>query len=536
MSSVPYSHVQWLKYKVDGQEHVTFEKFVARFKLTDQPSATHAYQQLIAFPEIRKSRRKHLQDSFDFFRKNNEKQFWAKRAVEVSTEVVANHALVSVQEFGQVQSQIILESATRDSLAHREREADYEEETSPTSTLPAESFSSAKHGVEQSTLAGSKVAPAWRRSGSQQKRKALMFPVDLKDPSFAAPSVLQDNLVYGDFDRLRERSKASAKIGSLDFATQKAEALALNGIWFVGKAVLPSLDAKTIVQAMSHAYRFTEYKEISALTPSLSEILQTGGEYEISEAIDQLSVAEISRKARKALKVWRLLADTLPSEYRPGLQDGEHTFMNRVLSPFLSVTFSARSNKLLKGNTEHESANEYKTDHKQGVRSDFYVALPFPHLGTSCVGLIGEVKPPEKAQIEQLELQDQWKLFRMMKSEIDLQIKKGIPEPVVWGCQIFGYDLTFYVMDIRVPHIYCFIRSTNKGNESILSNLPRHKFEFLNEDEVFNGENLDLDYLDPSLLDDEQPLRRVPLKLRSRTVERTFPKEAFSSPIASPDL
>ncbi|KAG9062268.1 hypothetical protein KI688_006600 [Linnemannia hyalina] len=190
---------------------------------------------------------------------------------------------------------------------------------------------------------------------------------------------------------------------------------------------------------MSHAYRFTEYKDISALTPSLSEILQTGGEYEISEAIDQF-------------------ADTLPSEHRLGLQDGEHTFMNRVLSPFLSVTFSARSNKLLKGNTEHESANEYKTDHKQGVRSDFYVALPFPHLGTSCVGLIGEVKPPEKAQIEQLELQDQWKLFRMMKSEIDLQIKKGVPEPVVWGCQIFGYDLTFYLMDMRVPQVYCLLK------------------------------------------------------------------------------
>ena len=82
---------------------------------------------------------------------------------------------------------------------------------------------------------------------------------------------------------------------------------ALNGIWFVGKAVLPSPDSKAIVQTMSHAYRFTEYKEISALTPSLSEILQTGGEYEISEAIDQLSVSEIPRKARKALKVWRLL-------------------------------------------------------------------------------------------------------------------------------------------------------------------------------------------------------------------------------------
>lgn len=52
-----------------------------------------------------------------------------------------------------------------------------------------------------------------------------MFPVDLKDPSFAAPSVLRDNPLYGDFDRFRERCKAAANIGSLDIATQKEEAL-----------------------------------------------------------------------------------------------------------------------------------------------------------------------------------------------------------------------------------------------------------------------------------------------------------------------
>lgn len=117
MSSVPHSHLQWLKNKVDGQEHVNLENFVTQFELTDQPSATRAYQRLIALSEIRKIRRKYLQDSFDFFRRNREKQFWAKRAVAVSTEVVANHALVAVQEFGQVQSQIVLETTARDSLA-----------------------------------------------------------------------------------------------------------------------------------------------------------------------------------------------------------------------------------------------------------------------------------------------------------------------------------------------------------------------------------------------------------------------------------
>lgn len=54
------------------------------------------------------------------------KSSFGRNAVEVSTEVVANHALVSVQEFGQVQSQVVLESATRDLLAYRQREADFE--------------------------------------------------------------------------------------------------------------------------------------------------------------------------------------------------------------------------------------------------------------------------------------------------------------------------------------------------------------------------------------------------------------------------
>lgn len=83
---------------------------------------------------------------------------------------------------------------------------------------------------------------------------------------------------------------------------------ALNGIWFIGKTALRSVEAKAVSKAMSHAYRFTECSEILALTPSLSEILQSdNAEQEISEAIEQLSSADMSWKARRALKVWRHL-------------------------------------------------------------------------------------------------------------------------------------------------------------------------------------------------------------------------------------
>ncbi|KAF9979745.1 hypothetical protein BGZ75_009257 [Mortierella antarctica] len=184
---------------------------------------------------------------------------------------------------------------------------------------------------------------------------------------------------------------------------------------------------------MGKEYRIPDYPEIGALTPQVEEILQLGTEQEISEALDELY--------------------TLPNEPRLDLQDGEQTFVNRVLQPFLSVTFSARGNKVLRGNIEHDSASEAKGDHKHGVRSDFFVVLPIPRLDLSFVGLVGEVKPPEKKQSAQLELKDQWKLFRMMKSEIDSQIKKGIQDPVVWGCQVFGYDIAFYVMDQRITLI-----------------------------------------------------------------------------------
>lgn len=176
-----------------------------------------------------------------------------------------------------------------------------------------------------------------------------MYLLDLKPPAFPPPNSPSGSSIHSAFDNFRGKSKALAGAGSLDFATHKAEALALNGIWFVGKATLECLDAKGIHRAMGKEYRIPDYPEIGALTPQVEEILQFGTELEISEAIDELCAADIPWTVRRALKVWRQLLDTLPSEPRRDLQDGEQTFMNLVLQPFLSVTFSARGNKLLRG-------------------------------------------------------------------------------------------------------------------------------------------------------------------------------------------
>ncbi|KAF9419171.1 hypothetical protein BGZ76_004275 [Entomortierella beljakovae] len=236
---------------------------------------------------------------------------------------------------------------------------------------------------------------------------------------------------------------------------------ALNGIWYVGKALSQCDDARAVMKTMSKGYCILEFQDVTDLGVSMSDILTQGNEKEITEAIDKIAAGKLSWRARKALKIWRQLADTLPDDYSPGRQNGEQAFVNTAIQPFLSVAFSSRGTKTLSGNIEHLSANEDKSDHARGVRSDFFIVYPIHQLsqhGSTCVGLIGEVKPPEKANSASLELKDQWKLFRMMKSEIDYQIKKGVKEPVVWGCQIFGYDLSFYVMDLRVSQIYCLLK------------------------------------------------------------------------------
>ncbi|KAI7815784.1 hypothetical protein BC939DRAFT_482584 [Gamsiella multidivaricata] len=116
MSLILKEHLEWIKKKVKGEEHSTFENFVAHFDLSYSLSATSAYTRLIAFPEIRLPRRQKLQASFSDFRKHRADRFWSKFKALVNSEVVANDALVSVQEFGQRQSKIILDRFTLTAL------------------------------------------------------------------------------------------------------------------------------------------------------------------------------------------------------------------------------------------------------------------------------------------------------------------------------------------------------------------------------------------------------------------------------------
>lgn len=134
--------------------------------------------------------------------------------------------------------------------------------------------------------------------------------------------------------------------------------------------------------------------------------------------------------------------------------------MHDYIEPFFKAAFKDKANFKIGRNVEHDSGNEHKAEHGKGVRCDFfaYVLLRnFLKEGQKCLGMIGEVKPPkdkENPGARRAQLIDLWKLFRMMRDEITSQSSMGIKRPMVWGCQVFGYDMTFYVMERENPPLY----------------------------------------------------------------------------------
>lgn len=97
-------HLRWVLDKVKGEEHVTFENFVRNFNCTERRLATRTYAKLIDSDEIRSRRREKLRESFNDFLNHRQEIFWSERRLEVSSEIVANDAGVSVKETGGVTS------------------------------------------------------------------------------------------------------------------------------------------------------------------------------------------------------------------------------------------------------------------------------------------------------------------------------------------------------------------------------------------------------------------------------------------------
>ncbi|KAF9172450.1 hypothetical protein BGX21_005487 [Mortierella sp. AD011] len=118
-------------------------------------------------------------------------------------------------------------------------------------------------------------------------------------------------------------------------------------------------------------------------------------------------------------------------------------------------------------NIEHDSGNTAKSGHGRGVRSDFFVEVPcraFSSVFNSeIVGILGEVKPPEKDRRESIKIQDFWKLIRMAKDEINSQISKGVVNPMAICIQVFGFQLNMYVMTMNPDEGVYILHSAAEG-------------------------------------------------------------------------
>ncbi|KAK3821634.1 MAG: hypothetical protein J3Q66DRAFT_333867 [Benniella sp.] len=103
--TVPQDWLKWAQ-RIDDNEHVSFQNFVAQFGLTDQTTATQGFLELLESDEIRQKRRDALKASFNYFRINNEQQFWIQRTAEVEFQMSAARAGLRIDKAGEVESKI----------------------------------------------------------------------------------------------------------------------------------------------------------------------------------------------------------------------------------------------------------------------------------------------------------------------------------------------------------------------------------------------------------------------------------------------
>jgi hypothetical protein len=103
MARLQREYLSWAE-KTTATEHVSFRSFVKQFDLSDKDSATREYEELIKSERISRKRQITLKRSFVHFRVHFENRFWAKRALEVHTEEVADRAGLDVHNAGEVQS------------------------------------------------------------------------------------------------------------------------------------------------------------------------------------------------------------------------------------------------------------------------------------------------------------------------------------------------------------------------------------------------------------------------------------------------
>ncbi|KAF8980630.1 hypothetical protein BGZ46_003943 [Entomortierella lignicola] len=333
------------------------------------------------------------------------------------------------------------------------------DDSSVVETTSSDSVSSTS---SESIVSGAKITQQPKRNGSIKsgKRKKHAFTIYFKEPSTINISnedspVESSHCSSGLLAAFKDFQKSSTKLilPDRDISSLLPEALSLNGIWWIDKVPLNMSNKEHMlhITSLRSVHSPSPDDDLQLLCFNVQSMLQSPlSEEELIEYMDGLSLNAKGLKKRQAVKVLDRLVDILPTIYQADEEQGEMGFILTRLHCFLDVLFGQRSCFTILYNIEHDSGNATKSGHDKGVRADFFIEVPCRSFSSvfnsEIVGLLGEVKPPEKERRKTVRIQDFWKLVRMGKDEINSQISKGVVSPMVILIQVFGFQLEMFLM------------------------------------------------------------------------------------------
>ncbi|KAF8967777.1 hypothetical protein BGZ46_000122, partial [Entomortierella lignicola] len=314
---------------------------------------------------------------------------------------------------------------------------------------------------------------------SSQRSKKRVFEVYYKNPEVA----LERNHA-GDNTGLRlalkvfQNRSSKLVVPGRDVSKCLPETLSINGVLWIDQVPPPrSKECFNCLKEMREFFLPPLNAELQTLSLKVQSIIQ----YELLQeelSEDRLleNIHKIECPNRQAVRIFERLMYVLPRKHKPSMKLGETGFILSRIQCFLDIIFSEWGGFPIRYNIEHDSEKSSKSDREKGKRSDFFVEVPSPTFSTifnsEIVGLIGEVKPPEKERYEDFKCHDFWKLIQMGKAEINNQIIKGVRNPCIMCIQVFGYEVVMYIMKMDQHGVYILYKAAEGYLPRSISDIP----------------------------------------------------------------
>ncbi|KAF9168926.1 hypothetical protein BGX21_010139 [Mortierella sp. AD011] len=250
-------------------------------------------------------------------------------------------------------------------------------------------------------------------------------------------------------ERFHEVQKqARINFDNLTLKDNMDEMLAIESIWAVDSLDL-FLPATTLSKIQADARNVYTIDHNNAVVEQLSRkacvAFRSGDSGKIDRALRDMDLSQNGETSETLSRQWPKFGER-----------GEATFTSTHVEPFFKPVFP-RLEKMelhLTGKIVESSKNRSKGI---GLRPDYYVSLPAPRMdqdGDPSIGLVFEIKGPERSSDSGAFLKDRWKVLKMMKEELNHMVLKNVQDPWMLGCQVFGYHLTLFLMDLRYDGIY----------------------------------------------------------------------------------